>query len=163
MFNNVSWQGYWLAMAFITIGYYLTIYLLYFRTDFQILIKRTSGHDENDIPLFFPGNSIEEQMENATPSIFEGVAEPPLPPYGTDEYLLEAFIDELNAFFEGTKHSKIVKEELIYSLQMILLKYPAIKTPDNKMALMNLIFVQCKNICSIHLSKEDVVRVWAGS
>ncbi|HWJ29135.1 MAG TPA: hypothetical protein VNS32_21515, partial [Flavisolibacter sp.] len=51
MLHTISWQGYWTTLALITVGYYLAIYLLYFRKDFGIISYRKLIKAEEDTPL----------------------------------------------------------------------------------------------------------------
>jgi hypothetical protein len=71
-------------------------------------------------------------------------------------------MDELNAFFENQKSSKAVKSEVMYALYGILQKYPSLRNCDYKESITNVIALQCENICSIHLSAEELKGVWFG-
>lgn len=165
MFNNISWQGYWTTLAVITAGYYLIIYLLYFRKDFQVLVNRKTGTNSpvslNSAPTI-QGKTKESQEDSGQPSLFEDSSHLEVPSEKSNEYPLYACMDELNAFFEQAKRSKTTREELIYSLQVILKKYPALKVSEYKEPLTNVMVTQCEDICSIRLSAEDMVRVWMG-
>ncbi len=142
MINNISWQGYWITLALISAGYYLCIYLLYYRSDFKVWIHRK------------PYNS--QGIVSASASITQ-----PLREEGA-EGLIDSCMDELNAFFEEAKRKKVMKEELIFSLQLLLKKYPSIKNSEYQESLSNLIAAQCEHICSVHLNADEVSHVWLG-
>ena len=40
MFNNISWQNYWTALAVISAAYYVAVYLLFFRSKFSFRILK---------------------------------------------------------------------------------------------------------------------------
>src|SRR5687768_4566017 len=157
MFNNISWQGYWLTIALISAGYYLSIYLLYFRSDFKILIGRKTTSDSFPIA----GNSLLEKEAEQSEALNDS-AEFEVPGKNSEEAIVYACIDELDAFFNESKKGKCNKEEMIFSLQSILKKYPSLKHSAYKASLTNVMVGQCEHICSIHLDADDLVRVWFG-
>ena len=137
MINNISWQSYWVTLALISTGYYLIIYLLYFRNDFKILFHRK------------PPEAI-------------ALVRPSPPPEESSARLIESCMDEINAFFEQARRNKCVKEELIYSLQVLLKKYPSLKNSEYKESLSNVIVAQCEHICSVHVSEDEAKHMWLG-
>jgi hypothetical protein len=137
MFNNISWQGYWTTLALISVGYYLVIYLVYYRIDFKLrLHQKPSG--ETVASLFNFSSPIEK----------------------SDERLIDDFMDEVRAFFEQARRKKCVKEELIYSLKIILKKFPSLKDSGFSQSLNHVIATECNHICSIHLSEDELKYVW---
>jgi hypothetical protein len=161
MFNNISWQGYWLCLVLISAGYYLVIYLLYFRNDFQIILNRQYRPQDNN-PFDSSSSSKFKHQSHGQPLSVSESNEFETPDNGTDEGIVYACIDEMDAFFEQSKKTGCVKEEMICSLQKILKKYPTLKESEYKQSLTNVIVTQCEHICSIHLDLDDVVRVWFG-
>jgi hypothetical protein len=142
MINNISWQGYWVTLALISAGYYLIIYLLYYRHDFKVWFRQR------------PYNS--DGIVSASESIIQ-------PPVEKDaEPLIDSCMDELNAFFEESRRKKVMKEELIYSLQLLLKKYPSLKDSEYKESLSNLIATQCEDTCLVRLNEDEVYHVWLG-
>lgn len=155
MFNNISWQGYWTSIAIFTAGYYLSIYLLYFRRDFGILFP--SGLSRGEEHSFDFGSSTKSNKTAISES-----EEFQTPDTDSQEAIVYACIDELDAFFNECKKSKCLKEEMISSIQAILKKYPSLKASGYKASLTNVIVGQCEHICSIHFKADDVDRVWFG-
>lgn len=149
MFSNVSWQEYWISIIVITLVYYLVVYLIYFKKDLLfsqgVFYSEGSTKEESQPSLF--------EMES--PGSKQTVKE-------SDEPIVEACMDELNAFFENQKKTKAVKSELMLSLYTILQKYPSLRNSDYKESLTNVIATECENICSIHLSAEELKGVWFG-
>jgi len=151
MFSHISWQEYWISLVAITLAYYLVIYLLYFRKEMQFSSQKqlfnsgTSLKEENRPTLFETGNSTNQQTMKES-----------------EEHVIEACMDELNAFFENQKKAKVVKSQLMFSLYTILQKYPSLRNSKYKESLTNVIATQCENICSIHFSAEELKGVWFG-
>ncbi|HEV7333113.1 MAG TPA: hypothetical protein VGN63_18910 [Flavisolibacter sp.] len=164
MFNTISWQGYWVSIAFLTAGYYLIIYLLYFRKDFSFQWGRSVSKDYNtSFPLSpMAPDAPQETEAYRQPMLFDGNEAFQLPEKDSLESMVYTCTDEINAYLEEAKKSKCVKEELLYALHAILRKYPAISTSEYKASLTAVIVSQCEYHCSVHLGAEDVVKVWVG-
>ena len=139
---NISWQGYWIWLAVISTGYYLVIYLLYYRHDLKAWIHPKPYNSDGIVP--------------ASESIIQLHVEKDA------ERLIDSCMDELNAFFEESRRKKVMKEELIYSLQLLLKKYPSLKDSEYKESLTYLIATQCEDTCLGRLNADEVYQVWLG-
>jgi hypothetical protein len=147
MFNAISWDEYFIFLAISTALYYLVVYLLYFRNAGEISLQ--TKHRTYD---------GEQSSREQPPTLLdqETYAEENL------QHIVYACMDELNAFFENQKSSKAVKSEVMYALYGILQKYSSLRNCDYKESITNVIALQCENICSIHLSAEELKGVWFG-
>ena len=161
MFDTVSWQGYWFVIFLLTVSYYLTIYLLYFLDDFKRFLNRKVSANDN-LSFVSPGTEFNHKTRNGQPSLFDDAKDFQSPDQLNEEAIVYACIDEINAFFKESKESKCKKEELVFSLQLILKKYPSLKNSQYKASLTNVIVVQCEHNCSIHLKEDDLTCVWVG-
>ena len=72
-----------------------------------------------------------------------------------EEMVVQACMDEINAFFENQKKTKPVKTEIITALNAILKKYPLLNTSSYKDPLSGLITVERESSCSIHLGADE--------
>jgi hypothetical protein len=163
MFNNISWQGYWITIALFTAGYYLIVYLLYFRKGFSIEWNRNAKSKEDSAFSAFTADSpVPQTAAVEQPSLFNTSEEFQRPAKDSIEGAVYACMDEVAAYLEEVKRSKCVKEEMLYALHGILRKYPAIAASQYKESVTNVLVSQCDFHCSVHLSADDVVRVWVG-
>lgn len=162
MFNNISWQGYWITIALLSAGYYLVIYLLYFRKNFKIEWSKHSKSTVSSSSPAAPDAATPQQERTVQPALFESADDFHYPKVETIEHTVYACMDEINAYMLEAKRSKCAKEELMYGLHGILRKYPTISASEYKESLTNVIVNQCEYLCSVHLSADDVVRVWLG-
>jgi hypothetical protein len=148
MFNTISWQSYWTVIAIATSGYYLFVYLVYFKRNVGMIFQnenqttKASLHPKEDHQpsLFEDLSNVEDNLENTA----------------------YACMDELNAFFENSKKSKAERSEVMVALQSLLQKYPSLKNSEFRQSITNVIATECENICSIHLSAEELKGVWFG-
>jgi hypothetical protein len=151
MFSNISWQEYWTLIVVITLVYYLLVYLVCLRTGLQLssqkqVINLDSSAKEENQPILF-------EIDN--PGLEQGVRESGGP-------VIQACMDELNSFFENQGKTKAAKAEVMFALHTILQKYPSLRKSDYKEPITNVIATQCENICSVHLSAEELKGVWFG-
>lgn len=151
MFSNISWQEYWTSLVVMTLVYYFVIYLVYFRKGLSL----SSPKQVFNLDTSEKGDSQATLFEVDKPGIKQTVKE-------REEHIIEACMDELNAFFDNQKKTEAVKSELMFGLYTVLQKYPSLRNSDYKEPLTNLIATQCENICSIHLSAEELKGVWFG-
>jgi hypothetical protein len=157
MFNNISWQGYWICLAFTTGGYYLVVCLIYFRND---LFRRFEQKPDLASDLARAGSPL-SRIDNSEPAPnHSDLSDFKNPPPDSEEHMVYACMDELNAFFEAVRESKPAKAVMLSSLKVILQKYPALKGSKHHESLLNVIITQCQTTCSIHLEADDMVGVW---
>lgn len=142
MFEHISWQTYWTLIAVLSTGYYLAVYLLYFRKG---LVRRLQTQNllAEDLTKASPSSSIinNENIDKAEPQA-------------------ESCLDEINAFFEAKKKSKVEMNELLYGLHGIARKYSSLKDSPYSDMLSNIIVTQAQSICSVHLGVDEVKAVW---
>jgi hypothetical protein len=163
MFQEISWQSYWTVIAVLSGVYYFVIYLLYFRKDFAIKWSRNSkSNEESPFSSFTAGGAASQPVTPEQSTLFHGSEEFQSPAKDTIESAVYTCMDEINAYLGEAKRSKCVKEEMLYALNAILRKYPAIAGSEYKESVTNVVVNQCEYHCSVHLSADDVVKVWVG-
>jgi hypothetical protein len=140
MFNTISWHSYWTTLAICLAIYYPIIFLLYYRKELKFSFqKRLAG----EVHSFDPD---EEAFQ--------------MPTQDSDEGVVYACMDEVNAFFEEAKKRKWGNDEMIRALQMIMNKYPSIEGSGYKQSVTNVLRNQCEHNCGIKLTNEELDRVW---
>jgi hypothetical protein len=140
MLNNISWQNYWITVTMLSAGYYLLVFLLYFRKDLMSTLnsKKVGSNYTSDLSLV-PTN---------------------MPQLEREEVVGHACMDELKAFFDESKKQKLHKKELMAAVQRIIKKYPTLKTSDYKEAITHVIVAMSEDNCSVHLGADDVGCFW---
>lgn len=158
MLNNISWQGYWATLALLTAGYYLVIYLRYFRKDLQVFLQQRRPSTTSPSATPAVAAFLKEQTQ---PSPFSEDTGPDFQtPAEGEESLVYAFIDELNAYFESARKAKVMKAEVLFAVQRILQKYPSLNESSYKESIGNVIRTEAEHHCSVHLSEEEISKVW---
>lgn len=146
MLNNISWQGYWTVLALFLTGYYLIIYLLYYRRDFSVSVSRalSRNNSSSETVPFHPSSSTTQAS----------IA------HESQEYLFDSCLNELAAFFDQAKSRKWMKEELLYALQRIFKKYSELRNSEYEDSLRKLVICQAVDICSVQFEEVEVDHVW---
>ena len=157
MFNAISWQGYWTAMALIATFYYAFILFFYYGQDVSSWLQKKKVSQHKPVPA-----TLFEGFRNhpVQPFLFDAAADFQTPPSGTEEHIVYACMDELTAFFTAAKSRRWTRPELLQAIGDILSKYPSIKQSEYSVSMGHVIATQCEQYCSIHLKAEEVVGLW---
>lgn len=159
MLNTITWQGYWATLALLSLGYYLLIYLLYYRNDFKIAFPKQGTAKNNPSASPAVASFLREQVQPT--SIGEDDLDFETPESKT-ERLIYACMDEVNAYLDGVKGVRCAKPEFIFAVQKILSKYPGLKGSEFRDSITKMIVSEAAHNCSIHLKEEEVIHVWLG-
>ena len=149
MFDQISWQTYWTVIALLSVAYYLSVYLNFFRKDFVISFPKRRTTAVNSIESELHQTSFLNEQDNGGTN-------------DNEEAQAQACLDEINAYFEAQNKTKPIKNEVLYGLHHITLKYPSLKTSSYKETLSNVIVTEAENRCSIHISADEIKTVWGG-
>jgi len=160
MINNISWTSYWQAIAIILLFYYGFILFVYYRKD---LLKILAGNKNQlsagvlqPTPLKDLSADRQHQNEFVKDRLAEADDSKELMP------VVQSLIDETVAYMEQAGHAGAVKEEIVFSLQQIIKKYPVVKFTAHQPAINDLILYECETKCSVKLDKDDINGVWKG-
>lgn len=154
MLNSISWQGYWTMLALVLASYYIVIYLLYFRSVFKLPFNGRRPEAVSFGSREVPSSIFSHTQQPTTGS---------LPEDSVTDQQANAFVDEVGAYFEEVKRSKVSKEQMLGSIQKILLKYPGLSASSYQDMIINMIRTEAEHHCSLHITSEEVVQVWLGS
>jgi hypothetical protein len=158
MFSNISWQAYWIAIAIALTAYYAIVLVIYYSGVIKVVLQqrwmpyypRPAGK-RTKRPFPFQGELFEPETAHSSQDV----------PLGNDvSESIQPLLDELQAFFEQAASSRMVKEELLFSLGRLLRKYPFVKGTPAQFSLGHLIVQDCEKHCSIHLEEEEVNALW---
>ena len=162
MLNNISWASYCYALTLLLFAYYFIILLLYYRSEvLQFVIDKKVSLLSRFQAFGIAGG---EERGSQAHTLHENPGSTTLKNKSGDHsaQIVQAALDELQAYITQAAQNDTIKEELLFSLQNIVSKYPMLGNTPLQHTLNNLIAVECKHKCSIHLSAEDVSGLWKG-
>lgn len=136
MFENISWKFYWILVTVLNTGYYLVVYLIYFRKVFMSQFGIKNFSVETSASATEGHNSFEVESNGKT---------------NNKEYPAQSIVDEINIFFEAKKESKVVKNDLLYGSYGIIKKYSLLNDSLYSDMLSQIIVTHGESIWSVHL------------
>ncbi len=140
MLSGISWMHYIIFLVVMTPVYYGVVFFMFYKKDFFAYINK-SWESRSVGEIKITGESIAE-------SSFEGTTDPGV------------LRNEIQSLLKKAADKKLIKEEIIMSLQILLDPYPSLQSSSLKESVNNYIITQTENICSIHLDEENVNQVW---
>lgn len=165
MLNNISWQSYVSALAILLVLYYFWVLVYYYGSEFKLLWKRKAAflsvspsNHGNECQEGLPVNYQQTVLFNSPVKQAQAGDQP------EEEHLpvVQAAVDELQAYFDQAAQVDAGREQVLNALQHILKKYPLLKGSSYQTSLNHLLAFHCENQCSIHLSAEAVMQLWNG-
>jgi hypothetical protein len=141
MFNDISWQNFIVFIASVSLVWYVTIGIVYYRTDlktlFQFVRKRL-------LPSNLP-------VKNETV-----VSEELTDPFDAAQQAR----NEISQILERAAHHSFPKEEIIVAFKLCLRQYTQLKTTALRPVINNFISIESKNKCSTIFDEADLNQVW---
>ncbi len=153
MFNSITWGQYITTVTLLLVCYYVYVGFRYYRWELLSLIgiKKVDA-DTVDIPTVanFKKSFETESHEDYLPKPALDIDISPL---------VQSFTDEVRAYILATSKDA-AKEELLYTLQLIITKYPALKVADCRDELIQFLLTEINDKYPNMLQPIDVNRLW---
>lgn len=157
MFNQISWATYAQTVVFSLFIYYCLVLYRYYRHELLMKIKVKQGYATNNVAFTAASQQQTFKRENK----FNETAFIPKESK-SDSYspLVQALTDELQAFISEAGNNSFHRQQILPSLQLLIGKYPSIKSSPFKESIKQQIAQQCASTCSVHLSEEELDGLW---
>lgn len=133
MFSSITWGEYLSAIIFLLIIYYPVIGFKFYKWEILQVFGISKVEDEQIANEALSSLKQFASSENSEDYLPKPLAEVDVFP------VVQSFIDEVKAYLQETHFSEIKKEDILFSLQKIALKYSVLKEADCKIDLQNLI------------------------
>jgi hypothetical protein len=153
MFNSISWSQYIVTIALLLVLYYLFVGFKYYHWEILNLIGiRKVETDTIVIP------AVHNQVNPVLTEKHEDYL--PKPALDIDiSPVVQSFTDEVMAYLNEAKPS-VQQNELLYSLQLIASKYPALKDADCKDELLQAVLNEVNHKYPGLLESVDLITLW---
>jgi hypothetical protein len=139
MLNNISWTSYWTIIGITLFLYYAGICFRYYLVEVkQILSGKLKLNLNKKISNDLVGISSQQDFLST----------------------ISQFKQEITVILKEAAEKNFIKQELMYSLQLLFKKYSTIKDGSFEMAINDYLFIECPKQCSIHLDEEEVMSLW---
>ena len=137
----------------VAVGYYLYVALKYYRWEILSLIGINKVEDDRIVIPEVTNPREVLQQENPDDYLPKPALEIDISP------LVQSFADEVQAYIQEAKPHAL-QPELLYSLQVIAAKYPALKDADCKDELLQIVFKEVNNKYPGLLELSDLKFLW---
>jgi hypothetical protein len=154
MIGNISWLEYLIFISAAALTWYAVVFYIYYRHDLlqSLHTKKTDHSVGGKISNF---NFLQEDIAGVNHRNFQTSSD--------ISQIIQAFSDEVAAYLEEASTNKVVKEDVLVSLNRIANKYPALASSEFKEPLDQSIKLQSETYCAMFLSEEDLNKVWGGT
>ena len=157
MFNQISWATYAQTAVLSLVIYYFFVLYRYYRQDLLVKIKGKQRYASNSVAFNSPSQQPAFQQEiNFNETVFI----PKENKNGGYSPLGQSLTDELQAFISEAGSNSFERQQIIPSLQLLIGKYPSVKSSPFKESIKQQIAQQCASTCSVHLSEEELDGLW---
>jgi hypothetical protein len=167
MLKSISWTAYWTVITIALIIYYATIFGKYYLVEIKQLLRGNSNlflkikSDEKiTTTASVSPNKSYDGIKNNDEEIFEQEYNDEIFSQTNLLPVINQFTDEIKNALEYALRNKLIKQELIFSLQNIFQKYQIIKKSAFKSSITNYTLIECLNFCSIHLEDNELQMLW---
>ena len=161
MLERISWGQYWVAVLILSAIYYFILLMLLFQKGMLTrqkglqpvkpreaeTIQQTGLSSNERIPLEKTIREDDEEIIISNDSLMP---------------LVHDYVQELKEFITDIAGRSYVKEEVIMGLQIITRNYKKLDGSPYQQSINDFILHQSEENCSIHLSAEDLKRIWLG-
>ena len=154
MFSSITWVEYLSAIIFLLIIYYPVIGFKFYKWEILHVFGISKVEDEqtaNEALSSLKQFASSEKSEDYLPESLLEV---------DTSAVVQSFTDEVKAYVQETHFSEIKKEDILFSLQKIALKYSVLKEADCKIDLQNLILNEVNIKFPTLLKSGDLQRLW---
>jgi hypothetical protein len=153
MLSTISWSQYITIVSFALLIYYSFIGFKYYRWEILGLIGIRKVENEK---VFIPadeGIQHFKPVENPENYLPKTMAEIDISP------LVQAFDDEVQAFINSAEPN-MPRPELLFSLHLIISKYPALKNADCRDEISTIAFTQINEKFPGLVKEAELLSIW---
>ena len=164
MLERISWSTYWAVIVIGLVIYYTVLLILLYQKGFFFKgsIKTIPSHSGTPDPSSNPQRNLFGLEE----TVIENPGDKHNQQLAADDNILmpivHDLIQELKEFITGISERSYVKEEVIMGVQIIIKNYKRIEDSPYQKSINDFIKSECEEYCSIHLSEDEIGRIWKG-
>jgi hypothetical protein len=158
MFTNISWVNYMVVVALLLASWYLFVGLRFYFEDIKDLVTgkrklqfRAFGDTMYQEPQYDLSHQDSPEV-NSSQSSFEE--------FDTTFQDVDALVERLKNVVSDAAKRKLLKQEFIDYLRLVLIEYPSVKNSPFSSSVSELIVSECDRLESITLSQTEAEALW---
>jgi hypothetical protein len=153
MLSTISWSQYITIVSFSLLIYYCFVGFKYYRSEILGLIGIRKVENEKILIPADGGIQHFTPMENPEDYLPKTIVETDISP------VVQAFADEVQAFINSAQQN-MPKPELLFSLQLVVSKYPALKNTDCRDEISKIAFTQINEKFPGLVKEAELLSIW---
>ncbi|GIQ57871.1 hypothetical protein Flavo103_10070 [Flavobacterium collinsii] len=158
MFTNISWGNYIVVVILLLASWYLFVgFRFYFNYLKEILSrKRKRPLRRLGDPSFGDFQSEEDYQETPESTI----SQPTFGEFDTTFQDVDTLVTRLKSFIADAVKNKLLKEEFLHYIQLILKEYPSVRDSAFRSSVSELIVTECKTLGGIIVTQTEAEELW---
>lgn len=158
MFTNISWSNYIVVVILLLASWYLFVgFRFYFDDLKQIALGKRKlqfrGFENKDYQD--PQSELNYQETPETVSNLTSFGE-----YDSTFQDVDALVERLKSFIADASKRKLLKQEFLNYIQLLLKEYPSVKDSAFRSSVSELIVTECKTLDSILVTQSEAEGLW---
>jgi len=158
MLTNISWSNYLVLIASLSLSWYVFVGLGFYLQDIKEFFSGKRAFHLLGTKKSITLNALQEAVfsepieEDSNTSELEVI----------DPVILEVdqLVDEIKTAVNDAQEKRLVKEEFLQYLQLILKEYPSIKNSPFRSSISELIVSECDVLDFVELTQEQAEKLW---
>jgi hypothetical protein len=158
MFTNISWSNYIIVVILLLASWYLFVGFRFYFDDLKEVIsgKRKLQFRGFKNPSYEDSQS-ELNYEESPEAISEQTS---FGEFDTTFQDVDALVERLKSFIADASKRKLLKQEFLNYIQLLLKEYPSVKDSAFRSSVSELIVTECKTLDSILVTQSEAEGLW---
>jgi hypothetical protein len=158
MFTNISWGNYTVAVVLLLTSWYLFVGLRFYFDDIKEIV---TGKRKLQFRRLRSTNYQNSQSElNYKDSSEAASSESSFGEFDTTFQDVDALVERLKNVIADAAKRKLLKQEFIDYLRLVLKEYPSVKNSPFSSSVSELIVSECDKLESITLTQGEAEELW---
>lgn len=158
MFTNISWGNYIIVIILLVVSWYLFVGLRFYFDDLKEIITGKRKHQFQRLAAPSYGDFQSELNDQDVPKVTT-------PPSAFGEFdntfqEIDILIEQLKSIITDADKRKLLKQELLDSIQLVLTAYPTVKKSPFNSSVTEFIVTTCNKIESITITQKEAEELW---
>ena len=160
MFTNISWADYTLVVALLVASWYLFIA---FRFYFEEIKEIVAGNRKYQFRAINEKCTLQSQDDLKDQEFIDSTSSLPVSSFGASDTTfqdVDSLVERIKSLVTDAIKRKILKQELLDYLQLVLEEYPTVKNSPFRSSVSEFIVSECARIETIDLIQAEFEDLW---
>ncbi len=157
MFNQISWASYFETVVYSLAIYYIFFLFKYYRDDLLNMLNTKRKYLATQAAYTSDATNPTDSSDKIINPVDQTSNEDRNNGLSSEAQTLT---DEIHAFTTEARVNEFEREPILLSLQLIVNRFPSVKSSPYRKTIQQVIAQLCASNCSVHLSEEELEGLW---